>query len=79
VWVICRNAALLKDVFLCIHISVFVAAFILISIAIYASKPNEQLQNQVDFSYHSAFAFSIIGMIAAIAAGITMLVDMKRS
>jgi hypothetical protein len=42
-------------------------------------QPKSQLQNEVGLSYHFAFAFSIIGIIAAIAAGIAMLVDMKRS
>ncbi|XP_055998262.1 uncharacterized protein LOC125677535 isoform X1 [Ostrea edulis] len=54
------------------------AFFILISIAVYASKASDLLLLS-DFKYHFAFAFSIIGMIAAIAAGVAMLMDMKQN
>ncbi|XP_061180367.1 uncharacterized protein LOC133188904 [Saccostrea echinata] len=50
------------------------AVFILISIAVYAAKTNDLYKN-IDFNYHFAFAFSIIGMIAAIGAGVVMLVE----
>ncbi|XP_055998264.1 uncharacterized protein LOC125677535 isoform X3 [Ostrea edulis] len=54
------------------------AFFIIISIAVYAGKIKDMFP-LVDFNYHFAFAFSIIGMIAAIAAGVAMLVDMKQN
>ena len=53
----------------------FVAAvFILISIAVFAVKLNDQLEG-LEFSYHFAFAFCILAMLAGIGAGCMMLVD----
>ncbi|XP_061188415.1 uncharacterized protein LOC133196560 [Saccostrea echinata] len=53
------------------------AVFILISIAVYAAKTKDFYGN-VDYNYHFAFAFSIIGMIVAIGAGGVMLVDIMK-
>ncbi|XP_062603973.1 uncharacterized protein LOC134265774 [Saccostrea cucullata] len=53
------------------------AVFILISVAVYAAKVND-LYDYVDFDYHFAFAFSIIGMIAAIGAGVVMVVEITK-
>ncbi|XP_061180387.1 uncharacterized protein LOC133188929 [Saccostrea echinata] len=53
------------------------AVFILISVAVYAAKTNDLYENS-DFNYHFAFAFSIIGMIAAIGAGVVMLVEIMK-
>ncbi|XP_055997902.1 uncharacterized protein LOC125647239 [Ostrea edulis] len=55
------------------------AIFILISIAVYADKINDQIPPQVDYNYHFNFTFSIIGMMAAIVAGVAMLVEMKQT
>lgn len=51
--------------------------FILIAVAVYAAKMNDQLSN-IDFDFHFAFAFSIIAMIAAFAAGGVMLFAMIK-
>ncbi|XP_055998267.1 uncharacterized protein LOC125645735 [Ostrea edulis] len=51
------------------------AVFILIAIAVYADEIND-FYSAFDFNYHFAFAFSIIAMIAAIGAGVAMLVEM---
>ncbi|XP_062603493.1 uncharacterized protein LOC134265263 [Saccostrea cucullata] len=45
-------------------------------ISVYAAKMNDLLI--IDFDYHFAFAFSIIGMIAAIGAGAVMLVEIMK-
>jgi hypothetical protein len=52
--------------------------FILISIAVYASKTNDQFASS-SFDYGYAFVLCIIGMIAAIAAGIVMLVELLKT
>uniref|UniRef100_K1Q137 Uncharacterized protein n=1 Tax=Magallana gigas TaxID=29159 RepID=K1Q137_MAGGI len=51
--------------------------FILIAVAVFAAKQNDELAN-VDFTYHFAFAFSIIAMITAFAAGGVMLFSMTK-
>ncbi|XP_061183080.1 peripheral myelin protein 22-like [Saccostrea echinata] len=53
------------------------AVFILISIAVYSAKLNDLYAN-LDFNYHFAFAFSIMGMIAAIGGGVVMLVEIMK-
>ncbi|XP_078321559.1 epithelial membrane protein 3-like [Crassostrea virginica] len=50
------------------------AIFILISIAVFAAKTNDKLEGQ-EFSYHFAFAFCILAMLAGIGAGCLMLQD----
>ncbi|XP_078320945.1 epithelial membrane protein 1-like [Crassostrea virginica] len=50
------------------------AVFILISIAVFAVKVNDQLEG-LEFSYHFGFAFCILAMLAGIGAGCLMLVD----
>ncbi|XP_052702574.1 uncharacterized protein LOC128179205 [Crassostrea angulata] len=50
--------------------------FILIAVAVYAAKMNDLLT--IDFDYHFAFAFSIIAMITAFAAGGVMLVGIMK-
>ncbi|XP_062596263.1 uncharacterized protein LOC134257687 [Saccostrea cucullata] len=57
------------------------AVFTLISIAVFAAKMNDLVDKSnvtTDFGYHFAFAFSIIGMIAAIGAGVIMLVEIRK-
>nr|XP_022345484.1 uncharacterized protein LOC111138023 [Crassostrea virginica] len=52
------------------------AVFILISIAITAAKvKDDPLFKSIDYSYHFAFAFCILAMLAAIGAGCIILVD----
>ena len=53
---------------------VVAAIFILISIAVFAAKTNDKLEGQ-EFSYHFAFAFCILAMIAGIGASCLMLQD----
>ena len=52
---------------------IFVAGFILISIAVYAAKMNDLFPTIL--KYHFAFAFCIIAMLSAIGAGCLMLKD----
>lgn len=47
------------------------------AVSVYAAKQNDLLTN-VDFDYHFAFAFSIIAMISAFAAGGVMLFGMMK-
>jgi TRAP-type C4-dicarboxylate transport system permease small subunit len=58
--------------------SLFAALFILISIAVYADNLNDLFASS-SFDYGFAFVFSILGMIVAIAAGITMLVELLKN
>nr|XP_022294563.1 uncharacterized protein LOC111104749 [Crassostrea virginica] len=53
------------------------AIFILISIAVFAAKMNDLFQS-IPFTYHFAFAFCILAMLAAIGAGCLMLVDAMK-
>lgn len=58
--------------------SIYIAGiFILIAVAVYAAKMNDLPTNN-DFDYHFAFAFSIIAMITAFAAGGVMLVGTMK-
>lgn len=50
------------------------AIFVLTSIAVYASKQDENIGGTLS-QYHFAFAFCIIGMLAALGAGAIMMVD----
>lgn len=53
--------------------------FILIAVAVYAAKTNDRFDKlNVDFDYHFAFAFSIIAMITAFAAGGVMIFGMMK-
>lgn len=54
--------------------------FILIAVAVFAAKNKDVLaaRNITDFDYHFAFAFSIIAMITAFAAGGVMLFGMMK-
>lgn len=59
---------------LMLHIScVFVAFFILMSIAVYAGENDGK-----GLTYGFAFTFSILGMVAAITAGGALLLVMKE-
>lgn len=49
----------------------------MIAVAVYAAKMNDLPTNN-DFDYHFAFAFSIIAMITAFAAGGVMLVGTMK-
>lgn len=59
------------------NLSCISGIFILIAVAVFAAKQNDELAN-VDFTYHFAFAFSIIAMITAFAAGGVMLFSMTK-
>lgn len=61
-------------------ISIYIAGiFILIAVAVYAAKTNDLLDKlNVEFDYHFAFAFSIIAMITAFAAGGVMIFGMMK-
>jgi uncharacterized membrane protein YhaH (DUF805 family) len=68
---------------LCIFI--FVAFFILVSIAVFADNIQDTVDKytyffdtNVDYNHHFAFAFSILGMLAAIGCGIALLVDIVK-
>lgn len=53
--------------------------FILIAVAVYAAKTNDLLDKlNVEFDYHFAFAFSIIAMMTAFAAGGVMIFGMMK-
>uniref|UniRef100_A0A8W8NFH9 Uncharacterized protein n=1 Tax=Magallana gigas TaxID=29159 RepID=A0A8W8NFH9_MAGGI len=54
--------------------------FILIAVAVFAAKNKDDLaaSGVNDFDYHFAFAFSIIAMITAFAAGGVMLFGMMK-
>lgn len=54
------------------------ALFILISIAVFASKVDDLITGTV-LDYHFAFAFCIIAMLAALGAGAIMMVDVVKS
>lgn len=54
----------------------FPAVFILIAIAVFAAKMNDD--NVTSFDYHFAFAFCIIAMMTAIAAGCVMVVNVLK-
>eukprot|EP00105_Crassostrea_gigas_P009669 XP_011424717.1 PREDICTED: uncharacterized protein LOC105326403 [Crassostrea gigas] len=56
------------------------ALFILVSIAVYASKKEEFDKGTVTIAdYHFAFAFSIIAMLAALGAGAIMMIEVVKS
>nr|XP_034324873.1 uncharacterized protein LOC105344626 [Crassostrea gigas]XP_034324879.1 uncharacterized protein LOC105344626 [Crassostrea gigas] len=53
--------------------------FILIAVAVYAAKTNDRFDKlNIEFDYHFAFAFSIIAMITAFAAGGVMIFGMMK-
>lgn len=54
----------------------FPAVFILIAIAVFVAKMNDD--NVTAFDYHFAFAFCIIAMMTAIAAGCVMVVNVLK-
>lgn len=54
------------------------ALFILISIAVYASKADD-LVGGTSVDYHFAFAFCIIAMLAALGAGAIMIVEALKA
>ena len=54
----------------------FPAVFILIAIAVFVAKMNDD--NVTAFDYHFAFAFCIIAMMTAIAAGCIMVVNVLK-
>lgn len=59
--------------------SAFVGAlFILISIAVYASKADGLVMG-TSLDYHFAFAFCIIAMLAALGAGAIMIMDALKA
>uniref|UniRef100_K1PV72 Uncharacterized protein n=1 Tax=Magallana gigas TaxID=29159 RepID=K1PV72_MAGGI len=56
------------------------ALFILVSIAVYASKKEEFDKGTVTIAdYHFAFAFSIIAMLAALGAGAIMMIEVDET
>lgn len=54
------------------------ALFILISIAVYASKADDSARG-ASVDYHFAFAFCIISMLAALVAGVIMIVEALKA
>ncbi|XP_065940506.1 epithelial membrane protein 2 [Magallana gigas] len=53
--------------------------FILIAVAVYAAKTNDRFDKlNIEFDFHFAFAFSIIAMITAFAAGGVMIFGMMK-
>lgn len=54
------------------------ALFILISIAVYASKADDLVRG-TSVDYHFAFAFCIIAMLAALGAGAIMIVEALKA
>lgn len=62
----------------------FAAIFILISIAVYASKGDEfskkgALIEGASADYHFAFAFCILAMVAALGAGAIMMIEVVKA
>ncbi|XP_061166005.1 uncharacterized protein LOC133174894 [Saccostrea echinata] len=53
------------------------AAFILISIAVYAAKMSELNTGDI-YKFHFAFAFCILGMLAGLGGGVLMLIEMMK-
>lgn len=75
-----RTSLNLFVIFVKIWLHFFAALFILISIAVYASKGDElskenALVGGASGDYHFAFAFSIIGMLAALGAVAVMMIE----